>query len=266
MAIWYEGNLNQVENQRERNGITYYVRGISRIEEKRYERYGVHTHFIEKGENYIELLKQYVMPLYEEGDIISISEKVISMCQNQVVERGDIKVGFWAKFLAEFAAKGPSGPGMSEPYKMQLAINMKGLFLVIWAAFLGGVGKLLKKRGIFYEILGSDVAGIDGFFQESAFEKYRSIAILNPKNPKKVCKEIYETLAISVMIVDANDLAVEILGFTPDLEEYDEEERLVNLIQDNPAGQDDECTPFVIIRDIKDAEAECYVPKEALKV
>ena len=39
---------------------------------------------------------------------------------------------------------------------------------------------------------------------------------------------------------------------------------LADYIKDNPAGQDDECTPFVLIRDIGDAEAEKFVPKEKI--
>ena len=33
---------------------------------------------------------------------------------------------------------------------------------------------------------------------------------------------------------------------------------------DNPAGQDDECTPFILIRDIGNARPEKYVPKKAI--
>ena len=39
---------------------------------------------------------------------------------------------------------------------------------------------------------------------------------------------------------------------------------LADLIRDNPAGQDDELTPFIIVRDIGDREAQPYVPVKAL--
>ena len=41
-------------------------------------------------------------------------------------------------------------------------------------------------------------------------------------------------------------------------------ENLAERIRDNPAGQDDELTPFIIIRDIGDAEAEEFVPLVAI--
>lgn len=50
MAYWYEGNRNQAVNRREENGVTYYIRGVREVEGVRYERYAVHTHFIERGE------------------------------------------------------------------------------------------------------------------------------------------------------------------------------------------------------------------------
>ena len=39
---------------------------------------------------------------------------------------------------------------------------------------------------------------------------------------------------------------------------------LADLIRDTPAGQDDELTPFIIVRDIGDREAQPYVPVKAL--
>ncbi len=264
MAYWYEGNLNTPENQREKDGIVYYIRGVQQVDGVRYERYAVKTHFIQRGEDYIEVLRRYVAPLYQPGDIVSLGEKVVSMCQNNTVEMSQVRLGFWAKFLSRFATHNNNGIGMDEPYKLQLAINMKGLPLILWAVFCGAVARLFGKRGVFYKIAGKDIAGIDGFYSHSAFEVYHTLAVLNPKEPDKVCAHIYETLGMSCFIADANDLAVEILGCSPDLKDKPDS-FLAALIGDNPAGQDDELTPFIIIRDIGDRPAEPYVPKPAIQ-
>ncbi len=263
MKFWYEGNLNKIENKREVNNLIYYIRGGLQIGKERYERYAIQTHFIERGESYIEVIAQYVSPLYQDGDILMISEKVIAMCQDHTVEKKNIHLSFWAKFLSHFATKTPSGIGMVEPYKLQLVIDMKGLPLVLWATFCGAVGKLFKKRGLFYKILGQEVAGIDGFYTHSAFERYHNLAVLNPVEPEKVCDEIYEKLGLECMIVDANDIDIVILGKSETLRQKTDE-ALAQLIEDNPAGQDDECTPFVIIRNIGQAPAERYVPVAAI--
>ncbi len=263
MAYWYEGNRNQAVNRREENGVTYYIRGVREVDGVRYERYAVQTHFIGRGEDYVEVLRRYVLPLYQPGDIVTLGEKVISMCQNNTVEMKDVRVGFWAKFLSKFATHNQNGIGMDEPYKLQLAINMKGLPLILWASFCGAVCRLFGRRGVFYRIVGQDVAGIDGFYSHSAFETYHTLAVLNPKEPDRVCEKIEQELGILCTVVDANDIDVEILGRSPGLSGRTPEQ-LAELIRDNPAGQDDELTPFVIVRDIGDREAQPYEPPKPI--
>ncbi len=258
MAFWYEGNKNLAENKRELGGVEYYVRGLREVEGIRFERYGIKTHFITVGEDLVENINKYVIPLYKQGDILMLGEKVVSMCQGNTVKIEDVKLGFFAKFLSKFATTNNNGIGMNEPYKLQLAINMKGLPLILWATFCAGVGKIFGKRGVFYEIVGQDVAGIDGFYEHSAFDTYHSLAVLNPENPNEVCENIKSKLGISCMCVDANDISVEILGKSSDLADKTDE-FLAELIRDNPAGQDDELTPFILIRDIGDSEAEEFV-------
>ena len=63
-----------------------------------YLRHAIQTHFVEIGEDYIELVNRYVKPLYEEGDLLSISEKIIALCQKRVVYRKDMKISWLAKF------------------------------------------------------------------------------------------------------------------------------------------------------------------------
>lgn len=259
MAFWYEGNKNYAENKREKDGIVYYIRGVREVNGKRYERYAVNTHFVEKGEDLNKLIEKYVLPLYEEGDIVTLGEKVVSMCQGNIVSIDDVHVGFWAKFLSKFAYRSHSGSGLSEPHKLQLTIDIKGLPLVLWASFCSAVGKLFGKRGVFFEILGRDIAGIDGFYPESMFDTYRTTAVLSSTDPEKVCADIYDNLKVSCTLVDANDIDVEILAKSPDLKDVSDAD-LAEFIRDNPAGQDDELTPFIIIRDLKDREAQPYVP------
>ena len=61
--------------------------------------------------------------------------------------------------------------------------------------------------------------------------------------------------------MNANDISVDILGKSGVLEEITDEE-LSDYIEDNPAGQDDELTPFIIIRDITGKTPQPYTPKK----
>ena len=210
-----------------------------------YLRHAIKTRFVKQGESYIDIFKEYVSPIYKEGDIISSSEKIIALCQNRVVKREEIKIGFWAKFLSKFASKTEAGVGVGETIKMQYAIDTVGLIKVLWASVASAVTKLFGKRGVFYEIVGQEVSGLDGFY-DHVWKEYGDIGIKMPENPSAVCNEIKEKLGISYMIVDANDLGQEILGYSSDITLNEKE--LKELIRDNPAGQGKELTPIILIR------------------
>ena len=173
--------------------------------EEIYLRYAIPTHYVQIGEDYIEIIKKYVAPHYQEGDILSISEKIIALCQKRVVYKKDMKVSFLAKFLSKFAMRSDAGIGVDSPYKMQFAIDLCGRIKVIFAAILAGIGKLFHKKGIFYSIVGMEVTGLDGFY-DKVFPEYGEFGIRIPEDPVGVCNEIYEKLGIKSMIVDANDI------------------------------------------------------------
>ena len=132
---------------------------------------------------------------------------------------------------------------------MQYAIDTVGLFKVIWASIASAVTKLFGKKGVFYEIVGQDVSGLDGFY-DHVWKEYGDIGIQLPENPTAVCNEIKEQLGISCMIVDANDLGQEVLGHSYDITLSNDE--LKRLIKDNPSGQGKELTPIILIREKKE--------------
>lgn len=215
------------------------------VDGKIYYRYAIRSHYIQIGEDYLELIKKYVMPHYQEGDILSISEKIISLCQKRVVYKKDMKLSFLAKFLSKFAMSSDAGIGVDCPYKMQFAINLCGKIKVIYAAILAGIGKIFHKKGVFYNIVGMEVTGLDGFY-DKVFPEYGEFGIRIPENPNGVCNEIEEKLGITSMIVDANDLERVILGKADSIKK--ENDFLEKIIEDNPAGQSKQLTPFILIR------------------
>ena len=214
-----------------------------------YARHAIQTHFVQVGESYVDLVEQYVKPLYQPGDLLSSSEKIIGLCQKRVVYKKDMKLGWLAKFLSKFASHSSAGIGVDSPWKMQFAIDQCGAWRVIWAAVCAGVGKLFGKHGVFYDMVGQEVSGLDGFYDHE-FEEYGQFGIRLPENPGKVCDEIEAATGVQAMIVDANDLNIEILGKASSVNLDDE--TLKGLIRDNPAGQSRELTPFILIRPVED--------------
>jgi len=212
-----------------------------------YLRHAIKTHFVSPGESYVELARQYVSPLYQEGDILSLSEKIVALCQNRILDMQDIKISWWAGFLSRFVHMTPAGESVGNPYKMQIAIGLAGLPRILLAAAVAALTRPLGIRGMFYRIAGHGIAGIDGFCAD-AFDWYLTKGVLVPDKPDAVCDEIKAQLGMHCMVVDANDLDVEILGQSAGIPH--DRAMLKALIRDNPAGQGGEQTPLILIRQL----------------
>ena len=211
-----------------------------------YIRTPIKTHFVELGEDLIEVIRTYVSPVWQEGDFITISEKIVSMCQENVVYKKDMKISLEAKFLSRFATQhSEHGIGVGDVYKMQFAIDQCGKLKVLWAAICAGFGKLVGRKGIFYEMVGEQVTGLDGFYPD-VFPIYGEFGIKLPEHPVETCDEIYEKLHIPAAIVDANDFEQVICGIGHNYPLTEAE--IADVIRDNPSGQSDELTPIVLIR------------------
>lgn len=220
---------------------------------KRYEIYtscgvfgrsAIKTHFIGIGEDIFELLQQYVVPYYVQGDMVAISSKIVSLCQNRIVYKKDMKLTQMAKFLSRFASSSDAGIGVDSVWKMQYAIDIYGKLRVLWAAVCAGIGKVFGKKGVFYDMLGFEIRGLDGFYDKS-FKEYGDFGIQIPLNCGELCNAISEKMGFPVFITDANDFTRDILGKSETITYTDKE--LCEMIVDNPAGQSNQCTPFLII-------------------
>ncbi|MCM1119590.1 MAG: F420-0--gamma-glutamyl ligase [bacterium] len=211
-----------------------------------YARHAIKTHFVQIGESYIDLIERYVLPIYESGDILFCSEKVIALCQGRIVTEEEVRPGLWARILCRFVRQTPAGPGMGLPRKMQFAINHCGLAKVLWAAVCAGLDGLRGVHGTFYDMLGEEIRGLDGFYGEDISE-YAHIGIRIPSQPDRVCDEVWQKTGVAMVIVDANDLGTELLGKSLPLINRPDS-ALLRLIADNPAGQSRQCTPFILVR------------------
>ena len=242
---------NLEEQRREEKGITYFDRGV--IEGKngrKYSRFAIQTHFVAVGEDQAALVEKYVKPLYQPGDMLSFGAKVMCMCVKSVRTREEVKPGFWANFLWRFAGINHTGVGMHEPYKLQLVIDIVGLPRVLLATVCSAVTKLFGVHGVFYKVCGQGVGGIDGFYERSSFQLYHEMALINPDHPTELCNELAQKTGIPVVLMDANDLQRDQLGKSDNFPLTDEE--IQDAMADNPSGQGDELTPFILIRPIRE--------------
>lgn len=220
---------------------------IKQIDNIQFKRILVKTHKINFSENLQDIIKQYVISNYKDNDILAISEKIVSVCQNNVRHISTVKVSFLAKLITKFVKKYPNDIGFSLPAKMQVAIDIAGYPRIILAIIIGGVLKILGKPGYFWKIAGNRISEIDGFNPDAMYP-YTKYAILPPKDPKKTCNEIEKHLNIKTIIIDGNNINTEIIAKSNNIKTNNS--LLREILLDNPMGQDDEMTPFVLIRKI----------------
>jgi hypothetical protein len=213
-----------------------------------FERIPVKTHLILFGEDLLSIIKKYVLPKFKEGDWIAISEKVVSVCQNNVRHISTVKAGFLAKLIVKGVKKYPNDIGYSRPEKMQVAIETAGRPRIILAMILGGIGKIFGLHGIFWIVAGKRISEIDGFNPDAMYP-YTEYAVLPPKEPEKVCQKIEDELGCPAVIIDGNNINVKVIAQSKKVPVDKKICRLILL--DNPMGQDAELTPFIIVRKVK---------------
>ena len=204
------------------------------IDGREYYRCPIRTKLVKVGDNLYQLVEEYVLPYFQEGDCVYISEKIVSLCQGDIIPKEDVKLSWTAKFLSKFASTNDSaGVGVHNVYKMQVAILLCGKPKVIFAALAAGVARLFGKRGVFYEITGPQVAGLDGFYS-TYFEDYKNFGILSPKDPDKAAARVEAETGVHCCVADINDFGGEVLAVSP--KSPMDKALLQKLLKDNPAG------------------------------
>jgi len=211
-----------------------------------YDRFPVKTKVVYSGDDLKSLLDEYVKSYLRDGDMVYMSEKIVAISQGRAFDIDDIKPSRLANFLVKFVYKSPYGIGLGSPWTMELAIREVGGFKIVMAAIASGVAKLFGKRGVFYEILGPRVAAIDGPCHWT-LPPYNHYAKLAPKDPMKVAADLSSYIGHDVIVIDANDLDVKVLG-KPNNNLDDAQ--LTAIFADNPLGQASEQTPLAVVRKI----------------
>jgi hypothetical protein len=220
---------------------------IREVDGVNYARIPVKTHKISFGEDVASLLKKYALPKLKPGDWVAVSEKVVSVCQKHVRHISTVKVSWLAKLIVKGVKKYPNDIGYSRPEKMQVAVERAGYPRILLAMILGSMGRLFGIHGIFWIVAGHRVSEIDGFNPDAMYP-YTEYVMLPPEEPEKVVQELEEKLGYPVAMVDGTNVNVEIIAQSSGVPINRKISRLILL--DNPQGQGQELTPFIIVREV----------------
>ena len=208
-----------------------------------YLRIPVKTHVVMREDDLFEVLDKYTKDVRQPGDIIFVSEKVVAITQGRAFPISEIKPGWFARFLVKFVYKSPYGIGLGSPYTMQLAVEDVGVPRLLLGCAAALVTKPFGIRGVFYKVCGPRAYAIDGPC-DCTIPPYNRYAKMAPKNPDKVARKLKEKLGNEVIVLDANDLNVDILGkSSKDLDV----KFLKALFKDNPLGQNSQQTPVALV-------------------
>lgn len=221
---------------------------IIQVDGVSYYRYPIKTHVVTNADNICDVAEKYAKEHLQEGDILFMSEKMVSCTQGRAIPMDEIKPRRLAKFLCKFVLKTKHGIGLGIPETMEMALRECGTPRILFAAVISAVGKLFGRRGWFYMIAGPKASSIDGP-TPNTLPPYNRYVVLGPADPDEVAKAVSERIGAPAIVVDINDLGGNILGAS---HAEPSRELLVRILADNPLGQSEEQTPMGIIRVAKD--------------
>jgi F420-0:gamma-glutamyl ligase-like protein len=209
----------------------------------RWERLPIQTHTITSQDDVAVVVERYAAPHLTEGDLLFMSERMVAITQGRSYPIDSIEPTRLARALVRFVHKSKYGIGLGSPWTMELALREAGRGRILFAAAASAVTKPFGMRGVFYRIAGRKVAAIDGP-TENTLPPYNTYATLGPEDADGVARELARRFGCGIVIIDANDLGVEVLGRSRGMD--DAFARAV--FADNPLGQSSERTPLCIVR------------------
>jgi hypothetical protein len=198
------------------------------------------TRLVDRGDDLATLVAAAVDGIARPKDVICISETAVAIAQGRAIAAETIRPSALAYALSRRAGAMAT---VSQPESLQLVIDEVGPWKVLYAAAAQVAGRLVGRRGMFYEILGEAIAAIDGY--TGTLPPFERTIVLGPENPDGVAREIALRAGAHVAIVDANDLGIaKVLGGSPRIARTCVEQALLS----NPHGNADEQTPIVVLK------------------
>jgi hypothetical protein len=198
------------------------------------------THLLTQLDNPVEIVRRYVLPHAQPGDIVTIGETPVAIMQGRWRHPSEVKPGWVASRLCYFFLPTSS---LATACGLQALVDIVGPVRVLLAFLGGAIAKIFGKPGVFYQLAGEQARLIDDV--TGTLPPYDQFIVLGPDKPQQVVDQIQAETGLAAAIVDVNDLkAVKILAATADVTS----KFLETALRSNPAGNADEQTPVVLIR------------------
>ena len=205
-----------------------------------YEAIAVKTDLLGSFDNPIETVLNYCKEVTRKNDILTIGESPLAIMQGRYIAPQNLEYNFFSKILCYFFHPTSS---LATACGMQLLIDKIGITRITFSLILGFFFKCIGIKGIFYRLTGFESSLIDDI--SGTVAPYDKSIVMGPINTKLFCDKLSKQLKVDVAVVDVNDIGgVKIL----DSSNNSVNNILKETLKINPAGNSDEKTPIVIIR------------------
>ena len=210
---------------------------------KDYMAIAVKTDLLGSFDNPIETVVNYCKDVTKKNDILTIGETPLAIMQGRYIAPQNLEYNFFSKILCYFFHPTSS---LATACGMQLLIDKIGVTRITFSLIIGFLFKCIGVKGIFYRLTGFESSLIDDI--SGTVIPYDKSIVMGPIMTKLFCDKLSKQLEVEVAVVDVNDLGgVKILASS--------NKSVNNILKDilkvNPAGNSDEKTPIVLIRNIE---------------
>ena len=208
-----------------------------------YKAIAVKTDLLGSFDNPIETVMDYCKNVTREKDILTIGETPLAIMQGRYVAPQNLEYNIFSKILCYFFHPTSS---LATACGMQLLIDKIGVTRITFSLILGFLFKCIGIKGVFYRLTGFESSLIDDI--SGTVVPYDKSIVMGPINTKLFCDKLSKQLEVEVAVVDVNDLGgVKILASSNN----SVNNILKEILKVNPAGNSDEKTPIVLIRNSK---------------
>lgn len=205
-------------------------------------RFAVQTPWFEADDDLGAVLDAATIHCRRPGDTVAVSEKVAVLLTGRAIPRRTVVPGRLAHALARRVHTVGNSRGLSVPEKMQLVLDRQGRGRVALAAASTALLRPLGRHGSFYRIAGTFARDLDGLRPP-----YLDLLLppLQDEEARLLAEQLQARLGTGVAIVDINDRGGSVRAVSSwALPSAD----LEPILADNPMGQGQIGTPFVLVR------------------
>lgn len=200
----------------------------------------VRTPLVQPGDDLTGLVQRAVGGIAAAGDVLAISETAVAIAQGQAVPAEYVRP---SKIAYALSRRAGALATVNQPESLQIVIDQVGVWKVLYASVMHVAGRVVGRRGMFYEIMGEAITAIDGY--TGTLPPFERTIVFAPQNPDAFSQSVFERAGVAATVVDANDLEkAKVLGASAGVNRTNVERALLS----NPHGNGDEQTPIVVLK------------------